>query len=163
MWSLVLFIITISFVTGAIVTVYNHAIGRCNLFQKCNLFHHSSSQPIGFASNIILIRAKKVTRESYRLVEHFLQFYTLNIHISLLILHSHHANPYSLPRSCLCLLFHITLKNRMVSFSISAPSNLYPFVTSYSCLPSFIFITPVVVVRLSVHFHFNMGLSPRNS
>ena len=35
-----------SFVTGAIVTVYNHAIGPCNLFQKCNLFHHSMQSPM---------------------------------------------------------------------------------------------------------------------
>ena len=37
---MVLFITICSFVTCAIVTVYNHAIGTCNLFQKCNLFHH---------------------------------------------------------------------------------------------------------------------------
>ena len=35
---MVLFITIRSFVTCAIVTVYNHAIGPCNLFQKCNLF-----------------------------------------------------------------------------------------------------------------------------
>ena len=38
---MVLFITIRSFVIGAIVTVYNHAIGPCNLFQKCNLFHHN--------------------------------------------------------------------------------------------------------------------------
>ena len=37
---MVLFITTLRFVTGAIVTVYTLAIGPCNLFQKCNLFHH---------------------------------------------------------------------------------------------------------------------------
>ena len=36
-----LFITTLGFFTGAIVTVYNHAIGPYNLFRKCNLFHHS--------------------------------------------------------------------------------------------------------------------------
>ena len=40
---MVLFITIRSFVTDAIVTVYNHAIGPCNLFLKCNLFHHISS------------------------------------------------------------------------------------------------------------------------
>ena len=39
---MVLFITIRSFVTGAIVAVYNHAIGPCNLFQKCNLCHHKS-------------------------------------------------------------------------------------------------------------------------
>ena len=36
---MVLFITIRSFVTGAIVTVYNHAIGPCYLFQLCYLFH----------------------------------------------------------------------------------------------------------------------------
>ena len=40
---MVLFITIRSFVTGAIVTVYNHDIGPCNLFQICNLFHHNTN------------------------------------------------------------------------------------------------------------------------
>ena len=40
---MVLFLTTLSFVTGAIVTVYKHAIGACHLFQKYNLFHHNVS------------------------------------------------------------------------------------------------------------------------
>ena len=39
---MVLFISIRSFVTGAIVTVYNHAIGPCYLFQLCYLFHDRS-------------------------------------------------------------------------------------------------------------------------
>ena len=41
---MVLFITIRSFVTGAIVTVYNHAIGPCNLFQLCYLFHDTEQE-----------------------------------------------------------------------------------------------------------------------
>ena len=43
LWSMVLFITTPILVTGDSVTVYNHAIGPCNLFQKYNLFNHNRS------------------------------------------------------------------------------------------------------------------------
>ena len=108
-----------------------------------------------------MIRAKKVmTRESYRLVENFLHLYTLNIHVFPLILHSPHANMYYLTSSCLCLLLHITHKNLMVYLSISALSNLYPFITSYSCMPSFICITSLHHIRSSPYrLHSNSTCS----
>ena len=43
---MVLFITICSFVTGAIVTVYKHAIGPCNLFQLCYLFHDKTRTEI---------------------------------------------------------------------------------------------------------------------
>ena len=49
-----LFITTLSFLTGAIVTVYNHAIGLYNLFQKCNLFHHRLKSLHNIIENIFL-------------------------------------------------------------------------------------------------------------
>ena len=61
------------------------------------------------------------------------------------------VNPYSLARSYLCLLIHITLKNLMVSFSTSSLSNLYPFITSYSCMPSFICITSLHLSSFSLY------------
>ena len=91
-----------------------------------------------------------MTRESYRLVENFLHFYILNIHVSLL-LHSHHVNPYSLTRSYLCLLFHIT--NFMVSFSSSALSNFYHSSPSYSLFS--------ITVALKQHMFFCFSTCPQ--
>ena len=48
-----------------------------------------------------------------------------------------HLHSKSLILSCLCLLFHTTLIYLIVSFSISSLLTLYPFISSYSSLPSF--------------------------
>ena len=78
-----------------------------------------------------------MTRGSYRLVETFLHFYTLHIHSSLLILHSHHTNPYSLIRSCLCLLSHITQKSHgfFLYFSLFQLVSFYYIIFMHAILP----------------------------
>ena len=91
-----------------------------------------------------------MTRESYRLVETFLHFYTQHSIIPpYSILHCHHNNPYSLIRSCLCLLIHITLKNFMVYFSIS---NLYLHLLHhiYACHPSFLSLLSILLALLHI-------------
>ena len=49
----------------------------------------------------------------------------------------YHSNPQSIHLSCLCLLFHITLIYLIVHFCISGLTTWYPFMVSYSCIPSF--------------------------
>ena len=88
-----------------------------------------------------------MTRESY-IVENFSTF-TLSTFMS-----SHAAFIHLMPICILSpvhvrLLFHITLKNAMVYFSISAVSNVYPFITSYSCTSSFICFTHLHLTRYS--------------
>ena len=57
----------------------------------------------------------------YRLVDNSPSLYIVYHSIIFLIsIHTvtHNSNPHSLHLSCLCLLFHITLRYLMVSFSI---------------------------------------------
>ena len=42
--------------TGAIFTIYKHAIGRCNLYQICNLFHDREHTLATFLLNLELKR-----------------------------------------------------------------------------------------------------------
>ena len=116
-------------------------------------------------SSRILIRAKKVmTRESYRLVENLLHFYTLNIHVFPLILHSHHANLYYLTRSCLYLLYHITQKSHGLFLYFSA-FQLVPFyyiifmpaiLHLYHSSPSYLLFSISVAFKQNMFFCFDL-------
>ena len=106
----------------------------------------------------------------YRLVENSHSLYIVNHSILfLIIIHTvtYHSNPQSLHLSCLCLLFHITLRYLMVSFSILSLLTWYPFIISYSSIPSFKSNTAPLYLPLSspykVHSNntcFSVSTSP---
>ena len=101
----------------------------------------------------------------YRLVENSHSLYIVYHSIIFLIsIHTvpHHSNPHSLHLSCLCLLFHITLRYLMVSFSIFSLLTWYPFIISYSSIPSFKSLTAPLHLPLSSPYkvHSNISCPP---
>ena len=80
----------------------------------------------------------------YRLVENSHHLFGFN-HLFLFLITiptvTYHSNPQSLHLSCLCLLFHITLRYFMFYFSISSLLTRYRFIASYSFVPSFSSVT----------------------
>ena len=75
------------------------------------------------------------------LVDNSHTLYIINHSILFLItIHTvtYHTNTQSLQLSCLCLLFHNTLRYLIVSFTIVlSVLTQYPFIISYSSIPSF--------------------------
>ena len=87
------------------------------------------------------------------LVENSHTLYIINHSILFLItIHTvtYHTNTQSLHLSCLCLLFHNTLRNLIVSFSnFFSLLTRYPFIISYSSIPSFKSFTAPLHLPLS--------------
>ena len=101
----------------------------------------------------ILITANNfMTRESYRLVENSLHFYTLIIYVYILILRSHTIRIIQiriLSRSCFYLLSHITLLKSHGLFLYFITFHMVPFYYIIVMHANLHFITPLHLHRSS--------------
>ena len=144
-----------------------------------------SSQTIGLGSIRILIKTNDfITIESYRLVDlsPLLHSYHSCLHTYPPFTHnSHVSNPHSLPIHVSLsvdphhsqklhglFLYFITFQLVPCYYIIYMHAILHfyhpsPFSSLFSSSYFHASVSLVVVVRLSVHVHFNMGLSPRDS
>ena len=95
-----------------------------------HLAPNTQSSLVGAMSNINLNQFLYDYGDIYRLVENSHSLYIVYHSILFLIsIHTvtYHSNPQSLHLSCLCLLFHITLRYLMGFFSIFFTSHMVSF------------------------------------
>ena len=105
-----------------------------------NLASNTQCRLVGAMPNINFNKFPYDYGDRYRLVENSHTLYIINQSILFLItIHTvtYHSKPQSLHLSCLCLLFHITLRYILVSSYIFSLPTRNPFIISYSSIPSF--------------------------